>query len=79
MRMPSARGIQMRIGGFSGQGLTLELFFQAAVLSSLLPLTVLFLTQGRSPLLHAVIPLGFCLIFAKLYFWLLSRQQWLAF
>jgi hypothetical protein len=78
MRMPSARGIQMRMGGFSGQGLTLELFFQAAVLSSLLPLTVLFLTQGRSPLLHAALPLGLCLVSGKVYFWLLSRQRWLA-
>jgi hypothetical protein len=77
MHMPSARRIQMRIGGFAGQGLTLELFFQAAVLSALLPLAVLFLAQGRSPLLHAAIPLGFCLVSANLYLWLLSRQRWL--
>jgi hypothetical protein len=77
MRLPSARKIQMRIGGFAGQGLTLDLFFQAAVLSALFPLAVLFLAQGRSPLLHALLPLGFCLISTRLYLWLLDRQHWL--
>jgi hypothetical protein len=76
MRTPSAGNIRIRMGGFSGQGLTLELYASAMILNALFPLAVLFLARGRLPLLHVAIPLAMFVALSALYLWLLRRQKW---
>jgi hypothetical protein len=76
MRTPSAGNIRIRMGSFSGQGITLELYTQAIAMNALFPLAVLFLARGRLPLLHVAIPLAMFVALSALYLWLLRRQNW---